>query len=312
VLLAEEEEGLMSARRSLGARPRNGYRDGEDATEIEMKPLAPSIFQISSSLDTNLGAIRLKTNELSLLYKKLLITRETEKKHLEDSIDDLNYTLTKMFEACYVLIKKFEFIQKNHLRLKLDYSADELAITPPQQGTKLVLKQKQKQTANSGVKRNARGRVVEELWPLSFARSYGFQSHGSTTMDGHAILLLRWRKDEGLRVQTWESVDGVYDSKLVIQPKDINQVYADGTSRMRLTGPRGHDGNKLILDLEFADTADFLIFRDEHAVLMTSGGKCINKSDDYMAHLFKTPLPSRNEKVGTSALVGDSTASHSQ
>ena len=128
VLLAEEEEGLMSARRSLGARPRNGYRDGEDATEIEMKPLAPSIFQISSSLDTNLGAIRLKTNELSLLYKKLLITRETEKKHLEDSIDDLNYTLRKMFEACYVLIKKFEFIQKYHLRLKLEYSADELAI----------------------------------------------------------------------------------------------------------------------------------------------------------------------------------------
>ncbi|KAI4627784.1 hypothetical protein J4E80_001918 [Alternaria sp. BMP 0032] len=183
-----------------------------------------------------------------------------------------------------------------------NYSADELAITPPHPGTRLVSKQKQKQTANSGVKRNARGRVVEGLWPLSFARSYGFQSHGSTTMDGHAILLLRWRKDEGLRVQTWESVDGVYDSKLVIEPKDVNQVYADGTSRMRLTGPRGHDGNKLILDLEFADTADFLIFRDEHAVSMTSGGKCINKSDDYMTHLFKTPLPSRNEKVGTSAL----------
>ncbi|KAI4713706.1 hypothetical protein J4E89_001153 [Alternaria sp. Ai002NY15] len=193
-----------------------------------------------------------------------------------------------------------------------NYSADELAITPPHPGTRLVSKQKQKQTANSGVKRNARGRVVEGLWPLSFARSYGFQSHGSTTMDGHAILLLRWRKDEGLRVQTWESVDGVYDSKLVIEPKDVNQVYADGTSRMRLTGPRGHDGNKLILDLEFADTADFLIFRDEHAVSMTSGGKCINKSDDYMTHLFKTPLPSRNEKVGTSALVGDSTASFEQ
>lgn len=129
VTLAEEEEGLMSARKTMGG-TKNSYKD--NATDgdgaIEMKPLAPSIFQISSSLDTNLGAIKQKTNELSLLYKKLLITRDSEKKYLEDSIDDLNYTLTKMFEACYVLIKKFEFIQKNHLRLKLDYSSDELAI----------------------------------------------------------------------------------------------------------------------------------------------------------------------------------------
>ncbi|KAI4942214.1 hypothetical protein J4E91_010188 [Alternaria rosae] len=188
------------------------------------------------------------------------------------------------------------------------YSADELAITPPQQGTKSVSKQKQKQTANNGVKRNARGRIVEEVWPLSFARSYDFEGHGSTTKDGHATLLLRWKKDEGLRVQTWDPVDGLYDCKFVVKPKDINKVYADDTSRVRLLGPRATDGNILNLDLEFADTADFLVFRNDHAVLMTPGGKCIKKPDDYMIQLFNTPLPPRNEKVGTSALVGDSTA----
>ncbi|OBA24136.1 t-SNARE [Metschnikowia bicuspidata var. bicuspidata NRRL YB-4993] len=130
VSLAEEEESLMSARRSMnGPRNLNSYRDDASRpNEIEMRPLAPSIFEISSLLDTNLAAIRQKTTELSLLYKKLLITRDSEKKPLEDGIDGLNYNITRMFEACYVLIKKFEFIQKNHVRLRLAYSADELSI----------------------------------------------------------------------------------------------------------------------------------------------------------------------------------------
>lgn len=116
----------------MGARaPGKGKRykdDVNDGEAIELKPLAPSIFDISNSLDTVLESVRQKTHELSLLYKKLLITRDTEKLRLELRIEELNYDITKMFEACYVLIKKFEFLQKNFERLHLDYSPDELAI----------------------------------------------------------------------------------------------------------------------------------------------------------------------------------------
>ncbi|SGZ49465.1 CIC11C00000004096 [Sungouiella intermedia] len=127
VALAEEEESLMTSGRFMGSRKH--YQDKEPAGgDIEMKPLAPSIFDISNLLDENLATIKTKTHELSLLYKKLLITRDNEKLKLENHIEELNYELTKMFEACYVLIKKFEFLQKNYQRLQLDYSADELSM----------------------------------------------------------------------------------------------------------------------------------------------------------------------------------------
>lgn len=116
----------------MGARApsrRKRFKDDvNDGEAIELRPLAPSIFDISSSLDSALDLVRQKTHELTLLYKKLLITRDTEKLRLEQRIEELNYDITKMFESCYVLIKKFEFLQKNFERLNLNYSSDELAI----------------------------------------------------------------------------------------------------------------------------------------------------------------------------------------
>lgn len=116
----------------FSGRPMGGRRNYQDKVsvdgDIEMKPLAPSIFDISNLLDEKLATIKAKTHELSLLYKKLLITRDNEKLKLESHIEDLNYELTKMFEACYVLIKKFEFLQNNHQRLQLDYTANELSM----------------------------------------------------------------------------------------------------------------------------------------------------------------------------------------
>lgn len=116
----------------FSGRPMGGRRHYQDKVsvdgDIEMKPLAPSIFDISNLLDEKLATIKAKTHELSLLYKKLLITRDNEKLKLESHIEDLNYELTKMFEACYVLIKKFEFLQNNHQRLQLDYTANELSM----------------------------------------------------------------------------------------------------------------------------------------------------------------------------------------
>lgn len=121
IQLAEEEEGLMCHR------TKQTNKD-QKRESIELKPLAPSIFDIANSLDETLATIKLRTNDLGSLYKKLLITRDSEKPGVEKAIEELNYNITKMFEACYVPIKKLEFLQKNHVRLKLGYSLDELAI----------------------------------------------------------------------------------------------------------------------------------------------------------------------------------------
>ena len=72
--------------------------------------------------------IKGKTSELNSLYKKLLITNYNEKQAIENKIENLNYDITKKFESSYVLIKKFEFLQKNHGRLNLDYSNNEISI----------------------------------------------------------------------------------------------------------------------------------------------------------------------------------------
>lgn len=121
--LVEEEEGLIESRRG-GRRQR--YQDNNNS--IEMKTLPPSIFDISKEIDENLLQIKGKTNELNSLYKKLLITNYNEKQAIEHKIENLNYDITKKFENSYVLIKKFEFLQKNHIKMNLDYSDNEISI----------------------------------------------------------------------------------------------------------------------------------------------------------------------------------------
>ncbi|CUM49851.1 uncharacterized protein AC631_02648 [Debaryomyces fabryi] len=121
--LVEEEEGLIESRRSDR---RQRYQDNNDS--IEMKALPPSIFDISKEIDDNLLQIKGKTSELNSLYKKLLITNYNEKQAIENKIENLNYDITKKFEGSYVLIKKFEFLQKNHGKLNLDYSNNEISI----------------------------------------------------------------------------------------------------------------------------------------------------------------------------------------
>lgn len=121
--LEEEEEGLIESRRSDR---RQRYQDNNDS--IEMKNLPPSIFDISREIDDNLLQIKGKTSELNSLYKKLLITNYNEKQAIENKIENLNYDITKKFESSYVLIKKFEFLQKNHGKLNLDYSNNEISI----------------------------------------------------------------------------------------------------------------------------------------------------------------------------------------
>lgn len=115
----DEEEGLMGRRRVK-------YRD--DGGAIEMQPIAPSIFDISKDIDVNLSIIKSQTSELNSLYKKLLITSAGDKPEIEKRIENINYEITKKFENSYVLIKKFEFLQKNQQRLNLNYTHTELAM----------------------------------------------------------------------------------------------------------------------------------------------------------------------------------------
>lgn len=125
--IAEEEEGLISSRRP-GNRKKPYHDNVKEGEAIEMKPLAPSIFDISNALDSHLADAKLKTNELNMLYKRLLIARDNERLPLESHIEELNYRITKSIEQCYVQIKKFEFLQKNYQRLSLKYGPDELAM----------------------------------------------------------------------------------------------------------------------------------------------------------------------------------------
>jgi sentrin-specific protease 7 len=92
-------------------------------------------------------------------------------------------------------------------------------------------------------------------------------------------LVLKSKKDEGLRVQTWEPVDGCYETYIIILSKDINKVLADDTSRVRLQGPRRHDGNSGIFDLEFASTPGFSHFLNDYARSMTLTGTYLVKTE---------------------------------
>ncbi|CAK7901807.1 t-SNARE affecting a late Golgi compartment protein 2 [[Candida] anglica] len=126
--LSEEEQGLMGSRRNkkqstnTSTNPNSkGYRDS-----IEMKTLPPSFFDIASEIDDHLKTITAKISTLNSLYKKNLLPGFNDRTADDVEIDQLNYTITKTFQSCYVLVKKFEFLQKN--ASKLNYSKDEVSM----------------------------------------------------------------------------------------------------------------------------------------------------------------------------------------
>lgn len=100
------------------------HRKYHDA--IPLQQMAPSIFSIQQQLDGYLAEIKTKTAELTAAYKKLLVTAAADKPPLESRIESLNYEITKQFEQCYVMIKKYAFLQGNYKRLQLGYSEGEV------------------------------------------------------------------------------------------------------------------------------------------------------------------------------------------
>ena len=157
---------------------------------------------------------------------------------------------------------------KRKERVSGSSSADELAPSPDWRQTKSL--SKAKQAAKSGAKRR-RG----PTWPLAFARSYDYEvQHFQVDNDQAPVLLSDPR---GWRVQIFDFTEGYYDTKILIERQHINKVHADDTSRIRLEGPRQQDGNSQVFDLEFVDTSDFLLFRDQYASSLTPNGKFFSK-----------------------------------
>lgn len=118
-----EEETLIGNRRF----PQGLARQLLDQP-IEMKPVIPSKFDIAEELDNKLVYVKQQVNEVNGLYKKLIIVNQLEKPRLEEQIEELNYRILKDFEQCYVLIKKFEYLENNHERLGLHYTPNDLEI----------------------------------------------------------------------------------------------------------------------------------------------------------------------------------------
>lgn len=117
-----EEENLIGNRR---------YRDTlTDATgnTMEMKPMVQLMFDIAGELDNNLAFIKSQINELNGYYKKLVIANQQDKAKTEELIEELNYRILKDFEKCYVLIKKFEYLEKHWQQLGLNYSGQDVEI----------------------------------------------------------------------------------------------------------------------------------------------------------------------------------------
>ncbi|EUC46741.1 hypothetical protein COCMIDRAFT_91958 [Bipolaris oryzae ATCC 44560] len=178
-------------------------------------------------------------------------------------------------------------------------SADELAISPVATRKQTLSPSKVKKAVQSGAKRNGHSKTSGDSWPLSFARSYGFEGAGSKMEDGHDTLVLR-SDPKGLRLQKY-STEG-YETIILIHSQEVNKVHADETSRVRLEGPRNANGNIPIFDLEFLNSNDFLAFCNSHAASLTTSGKILSKDNEHMRRLFAAPLRARNDKVAISEI----------
>jgi sentrin-specific protease 7 len=205
-----------------------------------------------------------------------------------------------------------QFMRAGHERTEVDpISDDELGIDFPNDKAATVVKQRSSstplQTANSGAKRKSKAEKSSQTWPLNYARTHGYEGHGSADrVDGKPVLSLKPGSERSTwRIVAYDDVSGNFLTRARIEPKDIIKLQADDIGRMRLEGPRRQDGTWSIFDLEFMDTEDHRVFRDSHAAPLTSRGKPLDRDGSIMKTLFSKPLI-KNDKVGTSPLVKDS------
>ncbi|OAL43108.1 hypothetical protein IQ07DRAFT_650386 [Pyrenochaeta sp. DS3sAY3a] len=181
-------------------------------------------------------------------------------------------------------------------------SEDELAIsTKPETVRKKPTLVPQVETGSHSGGNRKKANRSKKGWPLRFARSLDLELHGSDTSDDLYDLVLR-TDSTNARVVTYDRTDGVFETKIEIEPGAVVNVQGDGISRVRLQGPRGPDGNSPYFDLHFVKTPDYQAFCDNHATALAKSGKITQREVVYMTTLFSKPLH-KNDKVGKSALV---------
>ncbi len=96
------------------------------------------------------------------------------------------------------------------------------------------------------------------IYPLAFARTHGHELDG--TKDDLSL-----RGDvNGWRVTVVEPFTGHYETKFSIKYQNINKALTDDVSRIRLEGPRQQNGICYIVDLQFSNASDHLLFRTTH------------------------------------------------
>ncbi|KAH9882410.1 hypothetical protein J1614_000646 [Plenodomus biglobosus] len=174
----------------------------------------------------------------------------------------------------------------------VDDSPDELAMSPTQPRVikSKVVHSKAVQAANNAVQHRKRMKSDGERgWQLRYARSLDFELQ-------EPGLRLKYQTDTDYGIQKADKDHNYY---LVdrLELSRVSKIDADTVSRIRLVGGRGQDGNVYTVDLEFANTEEFLQFRDNYAMPFSGLKKLYKRDEKHMQSMFEKTLP-RNDKVG--------------
>lgn len=174
----------------------------------------------------------------------------------------------------------------------VDDSPDELAMSPtqPRVSKSKVVHSKAVQAANNVVQHRKRIKSDGERgWQLRYARSLDFELQ-------EPGLRLKYQTDTDYGIQKCDKDHNYY---LVdrLELSRVSKIDADTVSRIRLAGGRSQDGNIYTVDLEFANTEEFLQFRDNYAMPFSGLKKLYKRDEKHMQSMFEKTLP-RNDKVG--------------
>lgn len=151
---------------------------------------------------------------------------------------------------------------RDRFRRADDISDDELVVEAPRAVKRS--KSPSKHRASAKVASKGKENPPAFQWCLEFARTHGYEGRGPD-------LFLQGRSGD----PTFDLIElggnGKLECKSTVSMYKVVDARADDTSRIRLKGSRPANGVQYLFDLEFLDSKDFRLFRDEHV------GKAIRK-----------------------------------